>query len=56
MKFSNQISDLCKKDHNSKERGTGQTGNTEPVMLRSYLKVNLCKNENCLFFQVIMCI
>lgn len=56
MQFSNQILDLCKKAPSSKERGMEQAGNTEPIMLSSYLKVSLCKNEKCLFFQVIMCI
>lgn len=56
MKFSNQILDLCKKAHNSKGRGMEQAENTEPVTLSSYLKVNLSKNEKCLFLQLSMCI
>lgn len=50
MQFSNQTLDLCMKAHNSKERGKEQAENTETVTLGSYLKVNLCKKEKCLFF------
>lgn len=49
MKFSKQILDLCKKAHNSKGRGMKQAKNTEPVMLSSYLKVNLQEEEMFIF-------